>query len=352
MVDKGALRLLFYGGCHAAVLRRIFLEFAEVNLQSDVIINFQLIPSGKPFPIWNLHNYDVVIFSPILNKEKYNTIHLLEECKRLRIKTVVYPWLQWNGYFPFAKKGRFCAAEAWYYGAIPGLDGVRNQEEFRVLLDDAFSDTEAIETHLSTTSARLKSGEVEGKCDVKIHEFVMDSYQSSRLFLTPDHPSKLLYNFVVHAISELTSIPISPSFYWSQEEPQYGVRLPIDPRVSDVLGLHFFDADYQNFNSPLGERYVHYREYNRILFGEVRGLNILRSCAGTYVKSGPVLASHLSDDEKLFIPAGSIIQLEILGSEENHHACVINWAGNKYREFLPSSLFQKCYLFAPHWERL
>ena len=43
-------RILTYGGCHADVLARLITEHAEEPaIQMEVLINFELIRSGKPF---------------------------------------------------------------------------------------------------------------------------------------------------------------------------------------------------------------------------------------------------------------------------------------------------------------
>jgi len=100
------MKVLFYGGCHAPILCQIFKRHAtSVTADSfEFLVNFKIIDSGKPFPYSDAKKYSTVVMSPINNQGQWNTEHLLEFCRSNGIKTVVFPWLQWNGYFPEVEK--------------------------------------------------------------------------------------------------------------------------------------------------------------------------------------------------------------------------------------------------------
>ena len=92
-------KVLFYGGCHANVLRAIFDRYCLYkDVKFDLIMNYLLIAAGKEFPYEELYKYDMVIYSPISNHGTYNTSNLLKACGDFGVKTLCYPWLQWNGY--------------------------------------------------------------------------------------------------------------------------------------------------------------------------------------------------------------------------------------------------------------
>ena len=112
------MNVLLYGGCHALVLRNYLEGACPGEVACTLIVNFELIRSGAPFPYDALGGFDAVVYSPIENKGAYNTAHLDDACRRLGIPAIRYPWLEWHGYCPGAAKGAFAGRVQWFYPAL------------------------------------------------------------------------------------------------------------------------------------------------------------------------------------------------------------------------------------------
>src|SRR3569623_1621761 len=97
------MRVLFYGGCHSTVLRALFARHAAAEHEFEAIENYKIIAAGEPFPYERAATFDAVVYSPIRNKDDWNT-SLLAERLPSTVKLLSFPRLQWNGYFTNVKK--------------------------------------------------------------------------------------------------------------------------------------------------------------------------------------------------------------------------------------------------------
>ena len=79
------MRVLNYGGCRAGVLRQIFDQYTDVDV--DHITNYKMISARKTFPYEKLSEFDWVVYSPIKNKGEWNTEYLVENCKIRGVRT-------------------------------------------------------------------------------------------------------------------------------------------------------------------------------------------------------------------------------------------------------------------------
>src|SRR4051794_36823300 len=100
------MRILAYGGCHAAILQRVLAKYGPSDLDVQLIRNYDVIASGKPFPLGSVDESDMVIFNPILNRPEYDTKLLEARCDERGIPYFKYTWMQWNGYYPGFKSRR------------------------------------------------------------------------------------------------------------------------------------------------------------------------------------------------------------------------------------------------------
>lgn len=239
------MRILFYGGCHAAALRRIFERYAADVEYVDHLTNFRLIRDKIPVPYEAMRRFDWVIFNPILNKEEYNTVNLEKYCHSNGIKYLKYPWLQWEGYFPTMKKASWEWYNGWWYTGLDQLAAASvSFESFRedVLYGKALGD-DAVQ-HFEVTTNLLKKNEA--NADLTVSSFIVDRYRDERLFLTPDHAAVALYRYIARQIAESISCKMDESFYFSNEEVQPEIQYPILPSVSKALGLRFVAGDFHN----------------------------------------------------------------------------------------------------------
>lgn len=247
------MKILFYGGCHAAALKEIFERYGQGVSYSSSLTNYQLIRENIPFPYENVAKYDVVIFNPIRNKESYNTVYLEEFLSKKNIPYFKYPWIQWNGYFPNYSNTKI---GQWYQGWWPVFldklvtesDDLNNFLE-KVFLKEDFE--QLVVSNFNETTFRLNKNESD--CDIKLSQYILENYKNIRLFLTPNHPSSHLYKYLASKISDLINIQLDNSFEEIDHEVQSGSSLPILPSVKKVLNLRFPAGSFCNkfiFNSP------------------------------------------------------------------------------------------------------
>ena len=247
------MKILFYGGCHAASLKQIFDRYGQGVSISSSLTNYQLIRKKIPFPYQNISKYDVVIFNPIRNKESYNTLYLEEYLTKKNIPYFKYPWIQWNGYFPEYSNTKI---GQWYQGWWPVfLDQLAKESDDRnhfvekVYLKKDFE--QLVLSNFNETTFRLSKNESD--CEIKLSQFILKNYNHIRLFLTPNHPSSHLYKYLASKISDLINIKLDDSFEEIDDEVQSGSSLPILPFVKKVLNLSFPSGSFCNkfiFNSP------------------------------------------------------------------------------------------------------
>jgi len=199
--------------------------------------NYELIGSGTPFPFDRLTSLDAVVYSPIRNKGEWNTSILQEKCDALGVRTVSYPWLQWNGYFPDV--GDAPAPHHWTYNRLAQMaQSGATLDEMRDLArdPDGFDPINYLEYAFKALS------EHESDLDFQIGEFIRRHYQEHRLFWTPDHPTLALYAHVQKRIAQQLGIWING---FARHDEPHSDALIILPGVEQSLGLKFEGPVYR-----------------------------------------------------------------------------------------------------------
>ncbi|KAB2755183.1 hypothetical protein F9K98_24945 [Brucella anthropi] len=237
-------KILIYGGCHARILQRLLSRALIGKATIDVIINYEIIEEGIPFPKYRIPDYDHFIFSPIVNKEEWNTDDIVNVCRKKGVNTISYPWLQWNGYFPGVQKISVLGVQAWFYQFI--IDEMQNHCDVHEFIESIIKggvEKKNIEENIISTTNRLKQNEHDSGTDVIISDFILYNYKKKRLFLTPDHPSRFVYQELLKRI-----IPKLGFFSWPTylfREPQNEAWTPILPSVARSLNLSFSNTTFR-----------------------------------------------------------------------------------------------------------
>ena len=248
------MRVLFYGGCHAQVLRQMFATFAEGEHDYQQLTNFTLIAAGQPFPYDMLPGFEWVVFSPIVNQPGYETAMLPERCRDLGVRSISFPWLQWNGYFPGIVKGVSpFAADEWHYPhLIEQARRATSLQAFERRVYEGFRDAAEgepdsagwVRAAVTETSEHLERLERDCAVDLPISGFIAAWRYRVRLFLTPDHPSIALYRVIAADLARHLGIALDGSLAYTAREPQAAPQTPILPSVHHHLGLPFTGGDY------------------------------------------------------------------------------------------------------------
>jgi hypothetical protein len=257
------LKVLFYGGCHAVALEGMFRAAATGWHRFDSLQNFVLINAGTPFPYERLRDFDAVVYSPVRNKDQWNTAHLVDRCKALRIETVSFPWLQWNGYFPDVMELSGQAPHIWSYRRFVEL-AAQGWTDAQLLADarsrEAFNPLPYRDWSFSTLE------EHEAEVDLPISGFIRDNFQARRLLWTPNHPTLALYRFVMAGIAERLGLKLKPGVKF--DEPHKD-SLIILPGVAEALGLQFPTGDYRPEVWPQGIGLEAFVALNQKIYGAV-----------------------------------------------------------------------------------
>ena len=145
---------MLYGGCHAQVMRDYFVNaYDPSDVEVDLVVNFELIRSGEPFPAARLAKCDALVYSPIENKGAYNTAALKDQCRGAGKLDICFPWLEWHGYNPGATKGLFKSRHQWFYPDLIAL--AESFDEFESFRDYVIEHYPATRSSTVSSACRL-----------------------------------------------------------------------------------------------------------------------------------------------------------------------------------------------------
>lgn len=314
------MRVLFYGGCHAQVLCDIFRTFGtRDDVSYDQLVNFKLIAKQDWFPYDDVAAFDLVVFSPILNRAQFNTSHLVEFCRARGIATLSYPWLEWRGYFPGIRKDdTFFGCKQWNYRALHALALESTcMERFRAAcLEDASALGAEPDGDAETRELALR--EQNSGAEIEVAPFVAENYRRARLFLTPDHPTGVLYAYVARRIAEATGLALRAGFDADGFEPQLGIKVPIFPAVARRLALDFSDSSYQNAEIFGRAVVIPLSEYLECVFQAAHRRQLFVAKTVTFVKTEKAYSGNLTQGEKIAARVGDRLLGRIAEDRDNH----------------------------------
>ena len=338
------MKILFYGGCHAIIMKRIFEENSFGDHEFAALQNYKLISRCEPFPFEKYSEFDAIVFSPVTRKE-YSTDILINFCTENGILPVSYPWVQWQSLYPFASKGRFLGGTSWRYDLT--FDGLNDLGPDGVIRRCTGSDLdESIFSNFEISHRKLLDFEERFDTKIRISEFIIENYKTTRLFLTPDHPTQALYCYLVERIAACLGIQISSNFFYSGQEPQAGIKLPLIPRVSDVLDLSYRDADYEN-NTAFGSTVLSWSDYVSLYTDE--DAVILQASNTTQVKRKPLASNILSAAERIPCMKGTLMVASPISIEAGHMRVKPVLLTRSMKKPIPLS--GEWFIFTPHWSQ-
>lgn len=297
------MRILFYGGCHAFALRRIFEQFVPNIREARHLTNYRLIATQSPVPYKEMSGYDAVVFSPV-RKEGYNTAELERVLTDARVPFVKYPWLQWSGYAPGAEiTSHYAWHTGWWYRALEqaATEYATFQAFEAAVMEGALLGDMAL-TNLQKTTAALIAREAD--CDVKIAAFVEQNYRHKQLFLTPDHAANALYSDLCAQITDRLGLKLSSEIHHDRMETQDGIILPILPSVQRALRLEF-TSDMYNNKMFLGKNTMNMRSFLRMIY-DASSVVVAQTTNATRLYAG---------DEVINVPAQRLFLVQPIAAQ-------------------------------------
>jgi hypothetical protein len=337
------MKVLFYGGCHAGALRRIFEEFSVGEHEFSILINFSLHRKGLTLPFDYIQEFDWVVFSPVENKPGINTDELTRFCATHGVRTFSYPWLQWNGYFTGVSHGK----DGWTY--TPAL---RPENAPEMSFDDFYEHIngdpvteDRIMSAFDMTTSHLMAHEKRNAVDAPISGLIAQRHRAEQLFLTPDHAALPIYRVIASAIADAIGIKMDPAWEGSSEEPQDGVSLPILPCVARALKLEFKASDFAHSERFRG--HLTWREYAEVLH---KRCGVYRPRLATYAKAAPVAHKALAtEDRALYRIGDAIIGYRSSEGSSAAHDAVTPLLSRTIGEAFPDG--RTAWLYSSHWRR-
>lgn len=342
-------KVLFYGGCHAQVMTRLFRAYCGNPAHSfELLVNFKLIESGQPFPYEHAKTFDVVVFSPI-NRAGYGTKDLLPFLDEHKIRHISYPWLAWHGYFPNVGLGNTVAgARQWFYPKLLALAAeFTDLAAFTraVLTSDKAMQPlrDGLPPSLTSTTRIMKAHEQDHDVDIIASEFILDNYRHTRLFMSPDHPTMPLYRHVAGQVSDRLGIPLGGDFRFTGTDPQQDVKIPILPFVYEDLDLHFRDSEYRHEVIFGMNRSFPLTEYLSHVFSQAHRWPVLRATERTVLKAIKEKSWNLPSEQKRSIKSGDILVTRGMQDAGDHlHVADVALNGE--------TVFPSAYIYKPSWK--
>ena len=345
------MKFIIYGGCHANHIGNALKEkiVQKENVDIKTIINFQLIKSKKAFPWQDINDIDGFICSPVNNKKGYNTKEILEYCRSRKIKTFVYPWLRFDGYFPFIKR----VMNGWKYNIC--LNKNLNCEEDtpdkqRIQIESFLAKNlsqNKISNHIEKCLADLKYREKTSNADFILSEFIENNLKDELLFFTPEHACNAVYDVLVKSIInkfDLTSKYLDEFLTPTEQnnEVQSRFRVPILKEVSEYLGIS--DRNHLYYNSIISPKTKIYLE-DYLLTCVNKNSGICKAKQNTFLSSSDQInASQLQYSSILKVSKGQ--ELLFLKYERGKNAKILITI---LHDMMPSGYF-KGFIYEPHWE--
>ncbi len=339
------MKILFYGGCHASAFRRIAEQFSSGTHQFDHLTNYSMIQRGEPFPFEFAAGFDLIIFSPIMNKGDWNTDRLETFCAKIGIPFIKFPWIQWEGYFPGMKKLNLGWHAGWWNVALK--EEATKYENFdlfyQAVLEGDVLANEA-KDNLNKTTNTLRLREQESEVLISISDFITDNYQAERLMLTPDHASTSIYKHIFRQIEDIVGKVVDPGFYHTAMQIQHGLESPILPSVARALDLRFAGSDYRNIDFS-GDALIILKDYLRLQYFAPRIARISAN-ANTRIKL-------IIDDPESFvsIPAGESFITQFTGEAwPNHQRAHFISPASRVRSRSAGLMGSQYWLYNSHWD--
>ncbi|WP_166372405.1 WcbI family polysaccharide biosynthesis putative acetyltransferase [Psychromonas sp. SA13A] len=190
-----------------------------------------------------IKSLDLVIQQPIVDVKRFpyltNSVinkTLSESCKIINIPSAYY-----SGYFPTYESLDGVT------GAIGGihnyqlidcfLKGVSESGAVEIINNLTGLTSQQIENQHFSSIQNLHRREIENKLDVKLSAFIIENFQSKRLFYTFNHPTGETVKYIAEQILKLCDI--DDKVICNDTDLLNHIILPVNPKISAILGLKF-----------------------------------------------------------------------------------------------------------------
>jgi hypothetical protein len=237
---------IIFGNCQCSGVRK-FLEFSNFYEQYEIqqFANWQLIKDGKMnIPIHLLRNADYVIFQPLsdvyncysTNKSNPESFfHLLNET----CNVVSFPRIHNNAIFPLFHK---TIRKDFFYGKYN--NSISSIDELIYLYDNNMIDFD-FDNRMQNNYSISKSKEE--NCDIKLADFIYSNFHNEKLFLTQDHPTSSVFNYLTNKICDHMDLEYNFEKGYSITENVTGMEDSVYQRSDCQYPISRYSISHFNF---------------------------------------------------------------------------------------------------------
>lgn len=268
------MKIVIYANCQGIGIK-YFLRKHQ-NLSNCEIIHIRLDELAKGITdlnsntIYQFKTCDILIFQHLKDKKYGNvTTDNIKNILKSNCKTISFPYIYNNSFYPV--KGPLIIKQS--HISKPCSIIYDNSQTITSLIDNGKSLKEIIEMYKNSaidfnyhnrweyTQKTLKDKEV--GCDIAVSNFIADNFKKERLFLLSNHPSSVIFIYVVNKILDILDMsPINIPVYGLNDCNLPGGIIPMDS--SSIKHFNFeYDIDVNDdyFIKIISNIYLFYTKY-------------------------------------------------------------------------------------------
>lgn len=200
----------------------------------DVIFlsNYKSEWQQKKLPSELLKKAAIVIYQDINDNDRHLKLQDISKHIQRAIQLISFPNIYFSGLWPFFEEGENIVCGEEIIEAINKGEGFKSLVQRFCSLSICFD----FEKRFSNSKQRLIYNEI--NTDIKISDFILKNIHKEKLFLTQNHPTSIVFSYLVNQILSFLNVPSIPCDYSNINAANLPGYWPISP----------YDSNYYNFS--------------------------------------------------------------------------------------------------------
>jgi len=190
-----------------------------------------------------LRDIDLILTQPITDHNRFPFLNNDIVKSSTKKNIITFPSAYYSGYFPTYESVDFLKGSMHNvhdYLVMKAFLENKSSDETLYLKDNLgpLSDTFIFNQHINSI-ASLHRRELNSKSDIFLSSFIIENFRTNKLFHTFNHPTEITLNHLINEI--LSKIGIKKSTFTCHNKPESlgHIRIPINKRIKEILGLSF-----------------------------------------------------------------------------------------------------------------
>ncbi|HIJ91448.1 MAG: WcbI family polysaccharide biosynthesis putative acetyltransferase [Desulfobulbaceae bacterium] len=186
----------------------------------------------KKIPSELLKNASVVIYQDLLNNDRHLKFKDIGKFIHSSSRLISFPNIYFSGLWPFFEEG------ANILSGEEILDDINKGEGFKSLIRKFCSLSLELDFDKRFSNSKQQLIHNESNTDIKISDFILEHIHKEKLFLTQNHPTSIVFAYLVNQILSLLNFPRISCDCTNTNEANLPGYWPISP----------YDSNYYNFS--------------------------------------------------------------------------------------------------------